>query len=178
VAGRTPTDAVKAFGAPIQRALTCFVPGRVSVDSYDEDVEGVLTFNRADDVRLPGESHIHLSVLMRYRIIQLESPPDSRKPWKVTTTHWAYELKDRDLSWIVQYHWHPSLTPDIAFPHMHHAKDTVRCHLPTGRVLLEDVLRFAVELGAEPVDHDKWADVSRKNVENFAKSATWGLPPG
>jgi hypothetical protein len=177
VAGRTATEAVKAFADPIQSALTCFVHGKVVVNSYDPDVEGVLHFNRADDVRLGGRERVYLSVAMRYRIWQPEDPPDQRKPWKVSTTGWAYELKDRDLSPTVQFHWHPAITPDLVYPHLHiPAHEPPRRHFPTGRVLIEDVLNCAVECGAVPADPGKWAEVFRTNVENFGKGATWGNP--
>lgn len=177
MAGRTPTDAVQAFADPIQTALTCFVPGKVIVNSYDPDVEGVLHLNRAEDIRLKGSGRIHLYATMRYRIWKPEEPADSSKPWKVSTTGWIYELKDRDLVSIVEFHWHPGITPDVPFPHLHTPADgRVRRHYPTGRVLIEDVLNCAVECGAEPADPEKWADVFRTNVENFGKGATWGNP--
>ena len=92
MAGKTPSKAVQAFAGPIQRALTCFVDGRVQVDSYDPSVEGVLQFNGGDAVRLGGSKKIHLFVSMRYVITQSD---DEQKPWKVHTTGWAHSVLDR-----------------------------------------------------------------------------------
>jgi hypothetical protein len=174
VAGRTKPKAVEAFAEPIQRALTCFAHGKVVADTFEADTDGVLQFNGADDVRLNGPGRIHVSILMRYRIIRFEDERNPGKPWKIHTTGWIYELKDRDLVPIVEFHWHPQLTPRIPFPHLHPHGPIVRYHYPTGRVLIEDVLNMAVECGAEPIDPAKWDDVFSANVENFAKGATWG----
>jgi hypothetical protein len=110
---------------------------------------------------------------MRYQIVPTG---DAQKPWKVHTTEWSYSLLDGDKHQIVDFHWHPGLTPGIQFPHLHVYSDPERRHYPTGRVLLEDVLRLAVELGATPRDEDKWSRVSKKNIADFKKGATWGLP--
>jgi hypothetical protein len=109
---------------------------------------------------------------MRYCIINND---EAQKPWKVH--HWlglfATEFRQgtcRRLPLASQ------ITPDIPFPHLHVYPETVRRHYPTGRVLIEDVLGLAVEMGAEPRDKEKWARVSKRNIENFKKGATWGLP--
>jgi hypothetical protein len=174
VAGRTASDAVKAFVEPIQLALTCFADGKVTTDSFKADTPGVLVFNRGEDVALNGAARVHLSVSMRYRVVKLSEPPLKSKPWKVSTTGWVYHLSDRDKQSIVEFHWHPELTVDVPFPHVHVASDAERRHYPTGRVLIEDVLNCAVECGAEPKRPRKWAAVCKANVENFGKGATWG----
>jgi len=175
VAGRTPVAAVKAFAGPIQRALGCFAHGKVTVDSYDPDTEGVLKFNRADDIVLNGSARVSLSVTMRYRIVKMRSFSSPGKPWKVSTTGWIYTLKEQSGDLIADFHWHPAITPGIPFPHVHPANEVVKRHIPTGRVLVEDVLTLAVECGSAPTDGDKWKTIRSRNIENFAKGATWGV---
>jgi hypothetical protein len=75
----------------------------------------------------------------------------------------------------VDYHWHLQQTPGIQFPHLHPGEPLAGKHYPTGRVLIEDVLLFALECGAEPLDPAKWERVRKRNLENFAKGATWGV---
>lgn len=159
---------------PIQRALTCFADGKVTTDTFKPGVTGVLVFNKGEDVVLNGSAKVHIYVSMRYRVVRLDDPPLRSKPWKVSTEGWAHHVSDRHVSTIAEFHWHPELTPDILFPHVHVASDAERRHYPTGRVLVEDVLNFAVECGAEPWHPRKWAGVSKANVENFGKGATWG----
>lgn len=176
MAGRTPSEAIRAFTSPIQAALTCFADGRVSVDQYTTGAVGVLTFNRSADVLLNGPGKVTLSVAMRYRIV--DNVGAATKKWKVSTVGWIYTLKDGGGALIADYHWHPEITPDIAFPHLHAPDDASRRHLPTGRVLIEDVLSLAVESGAQARDPAKWERVRELNVANFAKGATWGTRRG
>jgi hypothetical protein len=179
VAGRTANEAVKRFSAPIQRALTCFADGRVSADSSNPADEGVLSFNKAEYVKLNGPGRVRISIGMRYRIVPNEDQDKARLPWKVHTTSYAYSLHDARDKPIVDYHWHPHLTPDILFPHLHIDSLPKRVHFSTGRVLIEHVLRLAVECGAQPLNPDNWKRTLRDNLRNFEKSATWGnQPPG
>jgi hypothetical protein len=182
MAGRTPSEAVRAFTRPIQSALTCFADGRVAANSYDPDEEGVLQFNGAEDVRLNGPGRVCLSVVMRYRIVKLEDPSDVKKPWKTSTTGWAHHLsmdERGELTPIAQFHRHPRDTPEKPYPHVHVPADKNKRHIPTGRVLVEDVLKLAIEAGATPKDEAKWDRVLRSNVADFAMGATWGVtyPP-
>jgi hypothetical protein len=75
-----------------------------------------------------------------------------------------YSLQNEAGQEIVAFHWQPSAEhPD---PHMHLGvgaqlgrKDIARAHIPTGRISLEEVLRFAItELGANPLRED-WEGV-------------------
>ena len=93
MAGRNPTAAVKAFVAPIKGALGLFASGNVTADSYKPDVEGVLTFNGGEVVKLRGGNKVGLSVSMRYCIVKTDEP--GRGPWKVTTVGYMYELQTR-----------------------------------------------------------------------------------
>jgi hypothetical protein len=173
VAGRNPTEAVKAFAEPIQRALTCFAHGKVTADSYDPATEGVLRFNRSEDVPLEG-GKVAVSITMRYQIVRARTIATPTKPWKVSTTGWIYAVTRQDGTKIVDFHWHPAITPLIPFPHLHAPSEPDKRHFPTGRVLIEDVLVLAVECGAQPRDSAKWDKVREANVGNFGKAATWG----
>lgn len=176
MAGKNPRLAVQAFVAPIKRAMACFASCKVTADSYDPDAEGVLTLNEGDRVKLrraPGGQRVALEASMRYRIV--EHP--KKGPWKVNTTGWVYELYRADRR-LLAFHWHPAATPDNVLPHLH-AEASARFrkhHIPTGRVLIEDVLTLAVELGANPIKDD-WAAIMRKNRRNFVLGATWGSIP-
>ena len=173
MAGNTRNAAVKAFTKPIQDALVCFVDGKVTADTYDTDSEGVLTFNRATPTRLPGSVRIHITISMRYRVVR--APDEARGPWKVSTTGWIYDVLDRDEARIVAYHWHPISDSHAKHPHMHVTELGDKRHFPTGRVLIEDVLQLAVDLGAKPRDETKWSEIAERNRSNFALAATWGI---
>jgi hypothetical protein len=173
VAGKTPTAAVKAFIAPIQDALGLFASGKVTADSYKSDVEGVLTFNGGEVVKLRGGNNVGLSVSMRYRIVQTDEP--GRGPWKVSTVGYMYEMQ-LDGTTLYDYHWHPISASHEVRPHLHCSK-VGKGHIPTGRVMIEDVLNLAVELGAKPNNMTRWKKIDKLNREKFARGATWGVGP-
>lgn len=122
-------------------------------------------------MRLPGPGRVSIELLMNYRVY--EHPDPSRGPWKVSTTGWIYHLFDQRDTAQVQYHWHPR--HNVGFPHLHHGDGGL--HYPTGRVLVEDVLLAATELGATPGDDSRWAEVQEQNRAMFVRGATWGVGP-
>lgn len=168
MAGDTPYEAVEAFVAPIQAAISCFVRGKVTADRAVPDQSGRMVLNRNQPVRLPGPARLSVELGMTYQIVGIDDP--DRGPWKVSTTGWIYHLTGPRGEALVQYHWHPETNVD--FPHMHHGDGGV--HYPTGRVLVEDVLLAATELGAEPEDPAMWAVVHTENRAKFERGATWG----
>jgi hypothetical protein len=141
--------------------------------------EGVLLVNDSGDIELPGPGGIKIRIRMRYRILET---PDSERKFKVTTLGYGYRLWAAGEK-TIDYHWHPFSDSHETRPHAH-LPAFPRCHIPTGRVMIEDVLRLAVELGATPVDPAHWDEVDNLNRRNFALSASWGvgsnlvLPPG
>lgn len=171
MAGDTPAQAVVAFVEPLQEALSCFVSTKVTADRYDPYAVGVLTVARGEWVRLPGPARISLSAQMRYEIVETDDP--GKGPWKVSTRTWIHHLKNADGVVRYAYHWHPDV--NVADPHVH--VDDDRLHVITGRIMLEDVLQLATEMGVEPVDQAAWEDLRRRNREAFHRGATWGHGP-
>lgn len=148
--------------------------GKVTADSWSAASQGRLLVNRGGATRLKGNSRIDLELSMTYRISQVADL--GRGPWKVSTTGWIYSVFMNGEPYC-QYHWHPISDSHEKLPHMHVDKLDPNRHFPTGRILIEDVLRLAVDLGAEPVDSTKWSEVEARNREMFAKGATWGVGP-
>lgn len=173
MAGRNPTAAVKAFVEPIREALGLFASGKVTADAYKPREDGVLTFNDGDVVRLRGQNKVGFRMTMRYVIIPTVEP--ERGPWKVTTTGYMYDLF-QDERTLYEYHWHPISASHEVRPHLHCAA-VGKAHIPTGRIMIEDVLNLAVNLGAEPADEDRWTALDQLNREKFARGATWGVGP-
>jgi hypothetical protein len=108
---------------------------------------------------------------MRY---MLEHCPDDedRGPWQVHTTAWMYALEANDRP-LVEYHWHPISNSHERLPHLH--LEGGKTHLPTGRVLVEDVLRCAMQYGAIPRDEARWRKIDADNRKKFSRGATWGV---
>jgi hypothetical protein len=173
VAGRNPSEAVNAFVKPIQSALGQFASGKVTADVYKPGREGVLAFNNEEVVKLSGSANIGLSVCMRYCITSIENA--ERGPWKVSTTAYMYALHIDDVE-LYAYHWHPFARSQEVRPHLHHPP-AGKHHIPTGRVMIEDVLNLAIQLGATPSDMTRWEQLDKANREKFARGATWGVGP-
>jgi hypothetical protein len=173
VTTRKPADAAKAFQRPIQLAFGCFLDGRVQVTTYDVGKPGTLMLNSGRPTALKGAGSLSISSTIHYRIVEVETPAGGSVP-KVTTDGWIHTLFAGDDE-ILGYHWHPADTPDVQHPHFHYERG--REHFPTGRILVEDVLQAAVELGALPRDATKWVEVRDANRAAFLVDATWGTGP-
>ena len=92
--------------------------------------------------------------------------------------YYAYTILDRDARELLAYHWHPEGVSDVTFPHLHVPRaepiplartDPVRSaavgemHLPTNRVLLEDVVELLIrEFSIVPLRPD-WQAVLDDN---------------
>lgn len=89
---------------------------------------------------------------------------DDREPgcWKVRTLSYEYNIeRHSDGQEVLAFHWegHDAVNP---FPHFHIGfagddKSTPlgpRNHIPSGRVLVEDIVRFLIEeMGVKPTKH-------------------------
>ena len=156
---------------PIQAALSCFANGKVTASSTDPSVPGQLVFNGGRPTKLNGPSRLRLGCTIEYAIVDSGQPA---KPWKVHTTGYIFRLLKSNGSGLVDFHWHPTATPEVSFPHLHAREYGCKRHYPTGRVMVEDVFVLAIECGAIPGDRAKWQRVLKANRENFALGATWG----
>lgn len=173
MAGKTPAAAVKAFVAPIQEALGLFASGKVLVDTYKADTVGILTFNSGEVVKLRGGNKVGLSVSMQYQIVEVDDA--ERGPWKVSTVGYMYDLL-LDEKALYEYHWHPISKSHEVRPHLH-CSAVEKCHIPTGRIMIEDVLNLAIRYGAKPNTTKLWKELDQLNREKFARGATWGVGP-
>lgn len=168
MAGKNPGKAVAAFTGPIAEALGCFAHGSLSADVWHpRDGYGILTFNGNEYFPVGRNGKVKMSMMMQYEIVEGEG---ARGPWKVTTTGWIYNLEAKDET--KEFHWHPVSDSHMKDPHVH--LNGEKTHNPTGRVLIEDVLELARELGADCLNPGRWATLAPKNRTNFGLGATWG----
>lgn len=124
-----------------------------------------------------SQREIYLAVAHQYRII--EDDPTTRGPWRVRSVGYSYILHGEEGKELFAYQWHPNSPSPVRTPHVHIGTalgltDPVlpKLHMPTGRVSLEQVIRLAVELGAEPIRSD-WEEVLRKSEESFIQWRSW-----
>lgn len=92
--------------------------------------------------------------------------------WTITTTayYYAFGLSEDGHQELLAYHWHPDDEGAFTAPHLHvgaaglgtDAVFSPKWHVPTERIGVEDVLRFAItHLGARPLKRNWEAILSR-----------------
>ncbi len=114
---------------------------------------------------------------MQYKIVKTDDP--ERGPWKVQTHGYTYMLSLPNGTEVLAYHWHPRSTVD--WPHLHVGRVNLTCdallthkqHLATGRVSVEEIVRYCLgDLGI-PARRDNWSKLLGDSETRFKKWRTW-----
>lgn|GEM_PF-1772398 len=159
--------AIEQFANPLQRALTAFAHGSLHVGVPEVGGSSTITFNDHNPTLLrtdQGAAAVAISIALTIRLEDRDGP-------YVKTVGWSHAVF-LDGADRLRYDWHPAVTPAIPFPHVH--IDDAKAHIPTGRVLVEDVLIAALEFGALPISTD-WKTRLTGARSAFAETAEWGL---
>ncbi|MGN6244532.1 MAG: hypothetical protein ACTHQ3_12805 [Motilibacteraceae bacterium] len=125
----------------------------------------------------------HLKAAMKYEIVPC-APDEGDEPWRVSTRAYMFALLDRDEAELWAWHWHPDGGSSHTLPHQHVgtpvlAPDgplTHRTHVPCGRTSFEEVVKFAIELGAQPRRPD-WQNVLALTEAPFLLYRSWAARP-
>lgn len=178
MAGRTPAEAFKGFRELIQEAIACFAHTGVTGTSREPNKPGILTVNRSQPLPLKSTGpQVDITCSISYEIRQASDPVDGL--WRVSTLSYIHTVTlDEELA--VEFHWHPDDGSNVWYPHIHprlagSGRDRGGMHIPSGRVLIEDVLIFAHERGAMPLKDD-WEGIVSRIKQRIAHEATWGAP--
>ena len=134
-----------------------------------------LALNRGSPSRLRSNPPLYITAKMLYRVTKAEGV---RGPWKVSTSAYYYALHDEKQQELLSFHWHPH-AEERKDPHLHiHAASNIadflaKVHLPTGRIALEQFLRFLIaELKVKPLRND-WETILRQTQTAHEKFRTW-----
>lgn len=172
MAGRNPEQAYRNFLRPINEALGCITPQRLSVPRgarrFAVDTDYVFGLPDPGQVAVQGHSRMLFYAGQVFRIVQRPSG-DERGPYKVETVRYMYKYMTEDEKDIITFQWTPeSKIPGTKLhPHLHMGAIVIRhdspilpgkfhkTHIPTGRVPLERVVRYGIEeLGISPLVED------------------------
>jgi len=141
----------------------------------DLDKVEAASLNKGVPSRLRSNPPFFLSVSIQYKVTEAEG---DRGPWKVSTAAYFYEIQEKERCELLSYHWHPNV--GRSYPHLHIGAGSgvtqilAKVHVPTRRISLEEVLRFAiVELKVRPLRRD-WESVLEATQARFEKFRTWG----
>ena len=183
MAGKTELEAVQNYIEPLQKAVSCVTDAVLSVSGgyYASDKPHALTFGDGLPQKLP-QTNLYIAITQLYYVVRDDDP--DRGPWKATIAEYVYTLRrgagERKPEVLLSYQWHPRPRAKFNYPHLHlgsasgveqHLGAT---HIPTGRVALEDVLRFSIsQLGVKP-RRDDWKEVLDKTQGRFEAYRTWG----
>jgi hypothetical protein len=186
VAGSTPRKAVQNFLKPLQLALSCVTDAQLTADGdysdysdYSAASEHVWAGAAGDPfplARIHGSS-LRARIRQHYRVVPGQG---QRGPWKVTITAYYYTLEEASRREIISFQWHPTGSGALPHPHVHlgHAAAVGRAeledaHIPTGRVALEQVLRFAIDAFKLRPRRTDWRDVLFRTRRRFEQWRTW-----
>ncbi len=160
-----------------QRASKGDVTGQGSLD----DETGFLMLKRKDGSKLFLELDQHVQVL--------KVNTDKGARYRVSTVRYIYAIWKSPDDCLVGWHYHPDL--DVAFPHVHvydktdEAQKMAGCkpfmlngmHMPSGRVSLEEVIKFAIielEVIPEKKRAEDWEKILSETGDRFETNKTWG----
>lgn len=164
-------EARERFFRFLNRSLSCvcnahwYVAPLTKTHMVATTTQDPLTLEREDAPSL----YLHATLNFHY-----EPHPKYPGEWKVKTDAYAYSLSLTEAfeKELLSFQWHPE--SKITFPHVHAAlvgePSSHKAHIPTRRILLEDVLWLAIEdLGVMPIRTD-WEELlgdARKRVQEF-----------
>jgi hypothetical protein len=127
-------------------------------------------------VTLQGRYRLEFSLLHAYELRQSSGEPSQ---WSASSEAYFYQLREREGSEIIAFHWHPGRRNQPSFPHLHVTSQVgtveiaAKRHVPTGRVSIEAVVRFLIqELHARPLRRD-WAQVLDDGERLFNQRRSW-----
>lgn len=186
--GRTPNDALESYTGPIQESLGCIVRGRLTRESAPATLAPAthyLSLNANQPTPLNGIAELFLKISQNYQIIDTAEAGRSR--YKVETLGYQYSVETMERREVLIYQWSPTGAGRMTRPHLHVGRrllqesikagnrsyELPKLHMPTGRVAIEDVVRFAItELGAVSRRSD-WQEVLERTQSAFEQWKSW-----
>lgn len=179
MAARSKEEARDALLSSLQRAVSC-VTSAVIVRGQDPRTDALLDFGSFERqevlLHLRDTARLEFSL---FHTFTLKTDPDNSRQWTASSRDYFYHLREYNGPEVIALHWHPGRPNQPDFPHLHvtggSGSVTIdrKQHIPTGRVSLESVVRFAiVELGVRPL-RPNWERVLDAGQAGFDAHRTW-----
>lgn len=157
---RDPRGAAIEFAEIVQEALNVLGVAKVTLSPGSRHESLGLTVNRDDGIR---QGPLRLEVRMTISVMS------DHDQWIVRTNSYQYgihEVTNQGSRELLEFHWDSRRAPHV---HVRGGKD----HVPTGRVLLEDVIEYCVsDLGWSPRQHD-WREILTATRAHFQINRHW-----
>ena len=155
--GGTPAEAVNNYLEAVGRALSCVTTDVASVAGgyfpAGELHELKLARRRAARVRTPRGT-LDFGLVQGYAIVELEGSVE----WEVAIREYSYLIESEDGHELLAFHLHGGR--QAGRPHIHLGSQLrpdakINAHIPSGIVLLADVVRFLIaDMGVRPLRAD------------------------
>jgi hypothetical protein len=171
-------EAINNYTSEIQKIISC-VSEQVFYVYAKSASRQVLTSSAEGYFRLTCTDNSFLFIDINQEI----DTPSADNEYKISTKYYLYSIADADQNDLIGFHYHPELKEDpVLYPHVHaYANDDKRFlplnlhkrHIPSGRVALEDVIRWLIdELKVKPNRPD-WDNVLKEARQKFIENRSW-----
>lgn len=108
---------------------------------------------------------------------------------RFSTKFYLYSVRDQNQDALISFHYHPEINDDnpIQFPHIHvytHADerftalDFQKRHIPSGRIALEDIVRWLISEFAITPLRSNWNEILTETKARFIQKRSWIDIPG
>jgi hypothetical protein len=174
LSGRSDKEAISRFAEALHSTLSCVAETHFYMKGGKDNVRLLLLQTPAV---LECGPRLLLDVTHRF---SLEDDARSTSRRRVTSQEYIYDIRDAESErTLLAFHWHPLGISRVRGHHAHikfegAVSSTLlsKIHLPTSRVLLEDVVQFCIEeLGAKP-QHSHWQDVLEDNRAEYRRASS------
>jgi hypothetical protein len=171
-------EALQNYTSEIQQIVSC-VSDKVFYVYPKGGGRQLLTCASGGYFRVTRRDDSHLFIDINQEI---EEPTETNE-YRVSTRYYLYSIADSDQNDLIGFHYHPELNEDpVLYPHIHaYANKDERFlplnlhrrHIPSGRIALEDVIRWLIdELEMKP-NRDDWDAVLTSAREKFKSNQSW-----
>lgn len=179
---KTPRQAYERYADQLKQVLSCITDTHF-VSNVHPHPDSPFAFAFTHNPARLNRSAYCLYLIQRIRLVR-----DDRQSgtWKVKTLSYEYNVERwEDHQEIVCFHWEgeDGRNPD---PHIHVGFAALqnsrpmpigpKSHIPSGRVVIEDIVKFAIEeLGVDPISHRRttWRSIIKSTRKLFMKFKTW-----
>jgi hypothetical protein len=167
----------------------CITTERLLIPDRKDLVEGkisTIVLNRGGSVRLDAPEPIRFYAHQRFTIVT-ESDPSVAGPFRVHTYEYVYFFADINDAELTSFHWTPHVDAgkgEKTIAHLHIGSPMLalqtplltgafnKTHIPTRRLSVESIVRFAIEeLPVEPKlpDWDRVLEESERQFQQFSR---------
>lgn len=170
---RDPTEVLDIYARSLQIALHCVTAAKIRRPSLNATGHATLLCDRDEPIRLVRSAdRRQIFFEFRQSIHVDDRVADSGQSNEVSIEIYEYKILDSRRQELFVFHWHPASRSEATWPHVHIGSVAInaagggmeagfyehfsRLHVPTGLLVIEQVVRFLItELQVTPL-RDDW----------------------